>query len=109
MTGKELYGSYDAEFLKACGIAGDCQANYEECKRHDSETPEQRQSRLALAACLNADMIFRGVRDGLCYFDLYYESDGHDGPKVTLSLPADGITAEKISEYAAEWYRQEAE
>jgi len=74
------------------------------------ETAEQTTARKCLAACLNADMIFCGVRDGLCYFDLYYESEGHDGPKVTLSVPADGITAEKISKFAAEWYeRRKAE
>ena len=73
------------------------------------ETPEQRQSRLAMCACLNADVIFRGVRDGLCYFDYYYESEGHDGPKVTLSLPTDGLTAEKIAKHAAAWYQREAE
>jgi hypothetical protein len=54
-----------------------------------NETPEQRESRLAMCACLHADMIFRGVRDGLCYFDLYYASPEHSGPKVTLSLPTE--------------------
>jgi hypothetical protein len=29
------------------------------------ETPEQRESRLAMCACLNADVAFRGVRDGV--------------------------------------------
>ncbi len=71
--------------------------------RWSDETAEQTTARKCLAACLNADVIFRGVQDGVCFFDLYYESEGHDGPKVTLSLPADGITAEKISNHAAEW------
>jgi hypothetical protein len=109
---RRVWHSYDDEFLKACGIERLRQDTYEGSKQHHGEsdpgeTPE-RESRLALAACLNADMIFRGVRDGLCYFDLYYESEGHDGPKVTLSLPADGITAEKISEHAGDWYRRKA-
>jgi hypothetical protein len=62
-----------------------------------------------MCACLNSDVIFRGVRDGLCYFDFHYESEGHDGFKVTLSLPTDGITAEKIAKHAAGRYRLEAE
>jgi hypothetical protein len=70
---------------------------------YERETPEETERRVAHCACLNADMIFRGVRDGLCYFDLYYESAGHNGPKVTLSLPTDGITPEKISKCAADW------
>jgi hypothetical protein len=74
-----------------------------------NETAEERESRLAMCACLNADMIFRGVRDGLCYFDLYYASPEHSGPKVTLSLPTQGLTAEKISNHAAEWDRRRQE
>jgi len=34
------------------------------------EKPEQRESRLAMCACLNADVIFRGVRHGMCYFEV---------------------------------------
>jgi hypothetical protein len=71
-----------------------------------NETAEERESRLAMCACLNADMIFRGVRDGLCYFDLYYASPEHSGPKVTLSLPTQGLTADKIANHAAEWDRR---
>jgi hypothetical protein len=74
-----------------------------------NETPEERESRLAMCACLNADMIFRGVRDGLCHFDLYYASPEHSGPKVTLSLPTEGLTAEKIDNHAAEWDRRRQE
>src|ERR1022692_145489 len=65
------------------------------------ETPEQRECRLAMCACLNADMIFLGVRDGLCYFEVYF-TDDPDGPKAVLSLPTDGLTAEKISKHAVE-------
>ena len=36
------------------------------------ETPQQRESRLAMCACMNADVAFRGVRDGLCYFEVYF-------------------------------------
>ena len=65
------------------------------------ETPEQRESRLAMSACLNADVIFCGVRDSLCYFEVYF-TDDFDGPGVVLSLPTDGLTAEKIANRAAE-------
>jgi hypothetical protein len=64
------------------------------------ETPEQRESRLALSACMNADVAFRGVRDGLCYFEVYF-TDDLDRPGVVLSLPSDGLTAEKIANRAA--------
>jgi hypothetical protein len=36
------------------------------------ETPQQRESRLAMCACMNADVAFRGVRDGLCHFEVYF-------------------------------------
>jgi len=72
------------------------------------ETPEQRESRLAMCACLNADVIFRGVQDGLCYFELYFPDDP-DGPKTVLSLPTDGLTAEKIANHAAEAERKSRE
>jgi len=65
------------------------------------ETPEQRESRLAMCACMNADVTFRGVRDGLCYFEVYL-TDDLDGRGVVLSLPTDGLTAEKIANRAAE-------
>ena len=65
------------------------------------ETPEQKESRLALSACMNADVAFRGVRDGLCYFEVYF-TDDMDGPKAVLSLPTDGLTAEKIVNRAAQ-------
>ena len=45
-------------------------------------------------------MIFRGVRDGLCYFEVYF-TDDPNGPKAVLSLPTDGLTAEKIAKHAA--------
>jgi hypothetical protein len=54
-----------------------------------------------VCACLNADVIFRGVRDGLCYFEASF-TDDLDGPGVVLSLPTDGLTAEKIANHAAE-------
>jgi len=74
------------------------------------ETPEQRESRLAMCACLNADVIFRGVRDGRCYFEVYF-TDDPDGPKAVLSLPTDGLTAEKIANHSAavDRKRREAE
>lgn len=65
------------------------------------ETPQQRESRLALSACMNADVAFRGVRDGLCYFEVSF-TDDLDGPGVVLSLPTDGLTAEKIANHTAE-------
>ena len=65
------------------------------------ETPEQRESRLAMCVCMNADGIFRGVRDGLCYFEVYF-TDDNDGPSAVLALPTDGLTAEKIANHAAE-------
>ena len=65
------------------------------------ETPQQWESRLAMSACMNADVEFRGVRDGLCYFEVYFTDDA-DGPRAVLSLPTDGITAEKIANHAAE-------
>lgn len=75
-----------------------------------SETREQRESRLAFAACMNADVEFRGVRDGLCYFEVYL-TDDPDGPRVILSLPTDGLTAERIANHAAEadWNGRRAE
>jgi hypothetical protein len=65
------------------------------------ETSEQRESRLAMSACMNADVIFRGVRHGLCYFEVYL-ADDMDGPRAVLSLPAVGLAAEKIANHAAE-------
>jgi hypothetical protein len=46
-------------------------------------------------------MIFLGVRDGLCHFEVYF-TDDPDGPKAVLSLPTYGLTAEKIANHAAE-------
>jgi hypothetical protein len=67
------------------------------------ETPEERESRLAMCACLNADVIFRGVRDGLCYFEVFLAEEGEeDGESVILSISTDGITAERVSSRAAE-------
>lgn len=66
-----------------------------------NETPEQRENRLAFAACMNADVAFRAVREGLCYFEVYF-TDDEDGPRAVLSLPTDGLTAEKIANHAAE-------
>ena len=66
----------------------------------EGETPAETESRLALAACLNADMIFRGVRDGLCYFEVYF-TDDPDGPSAVLSLPTAGLTPERIAKHAA--------
>jgi hypothetical protein len=68
------------------------------------ETPEQRECRLAMCACLNADMIFCGVKDGRCYFEVYF-TDDPDGPRAVLSFPTDGLTAEKIGNHAAAAYK----
>lgn len=65
------------------------------------ETAEEKERRLALCACLNANVIYRGVRDGLCYFELFF-TDDRDGPKAILSLPTDRLTAEKIAKHSAE-------
>jgi hypothetical protein len=67
------------------------------------ETPEERESRLAMCACLNADVIYRGVRDGLCYFEVYF-TDESDGPKAVLFLPTEELTAERIGNHAAVAY-----
>lgn len=66
-----------------------------------SELPKQRECRLAMCACLNADVVYRGVRDGLCYFEVYFTDDS-DGPKAVLFLPTEGLTAEKIANHVAE-------
>lgn len=66
-----------------------------------NETPEHREARLAEVACMKADVIFRGVRDGLCYFEVYFD-DEVDGRRAVLSLPTEGLTPEKISNHAAE-------
>lgn len=67
------------------------------------ETPEQRECRRAMCACLNADVIYRGVRDGLCYFEIYL-TDDTDGLMAVLFLPTEGLTAEKIGNHAAAAY-----
>lgn len=110
---RRVWYSYDDEFLKACGIARNHERTYEEAKQHHGEnehgeTREQRESRLSLAACLNAGMVFREVRDGRCYFEVYF-TDDPDGPKAVLSLPTDGLTAEKIAHHAAEADRKRGE
>jgi hypothetical protein len=105
---RRVWHSYDDEFLRACGIACQHERTYEEAKQRHSETPEQRESRLALAACLNAGMIFCGVRDGRCYFEVYF-TDDPEGPRAVLSLPTDGLTAEKIANHAAEVDRKRRE
>ena len=66
-----------------------------------AETPVERESRLGFAACLNAGMIFRGVLDGRCYFEVYF-TDDPDGPMAVLCLSTAGLTAEKIVNHAAE-------
>jgi hypothetical protein len=103
---RRVWHSFDDEFLGACGIERLRQDTYEGRKQRKGEsdhgeTPEDKERRLALAACLNADVIYRGVRDGLCYFEVYFTDDS-DGPKAVLSLPADGLTAEKIANHVAE-------
>jgi hypothetical protein len=37
----------------------------------------------------------------LCYFEVYF-TDDMEGPRAVLSLPTDGLTAEKIAKRAAE-------
>ncbi len=101
----------DHNFLKSCGIALDKERKLtrdellENCL--SDKTPEERESGLAHCACLNCDVIYRGVRDGLCYFDVYYGAGGecHSGPKITLSVPTEGITAEVIGKRIQEWDR----
>ena len=50
-----------------------------------------------MAACLNADVIFLGVRAGLCYFEVCPTEEGDEeeegGESVILSISTDGITA----------------
>jgi hypothetical protein len=43
----------------------------------------------------------RRERDRLRYFEVYF-TDDLDGPGVVLSLPTDGLTAEKMANHAAE-------
>jgi len=110
---RRTWHSYDDEFLKAYGIARQREGTYEVRKQRNGEsdhgeTPEERESRLAMCACLNADMIFRGVRDGLCYFEVYF-TDDPDGPRAVLSLPTAGLTAENIANHAAEADRKRRE
>jgi hypothetical protein len=64
------------------------------------EKLEQRECRLAMCACLNADVIYRDVRDGLCYFEVYL-TDDPEGPKVALFIPTEELTSEKLSTHAA--------
>ena len=73
----------------------------EDGKHLGDETPEQRENRLAMSGCMNSEVIFRGVRDGLCYFEVYFTDDS-DGPRTVLSLPTNGLTAEKVANRAAE-------
>ena len=105
---RRVWHSYDDEFLKACGIARPSEGTYEEQRQHRAETPMERENRLAFAACLNAGMIFRGVRDGRCYFEVYF-TDEPDGPMAVLCLSTDGLTAEKIANHAAEVDRKRRE
>ena len=74
-----------------------------------SDETQQQWESLAMCACMNADVAFRRVRDGLCYFEVYF-TDDLDGPGVVLSLSADALTAEKIANHAAEaeWDRPRA-
>jgi len=72
------------------------------------ETPTDRERRLALCACLNAGVSYRGVLDGICYFEVEFTEQG-DHPNVRLSLPAAGITARLISEYVDLLERQKHE
>jgi hypothetical protein len=53
-------------------------------------------------------MIFCGVKDGRCYFEVYF-TDDPEGPRAVLSLPTDGLTAEKIANHAAEVDRKRRE
>jgi hypothetical protein len=66
----------------------------------EGEAPADMERRLAHCACLNADVVYREVWDGLCFFEVYF-TDDPDGPKALLFLPTDGLTAEKIANHAA--------
>jgi hypothetical protein len=66
-----------------------------------NETPDERATRLAMSACLNADVVFLGVREGLCHIEVFL-TDEADCESVVLSLPTEGITAQRVSLRAAE-------
>jgi hypothetical protein len=63
------------------------------------EKLEQRECRLAMCACLNADVIYRDVRDGLCYFEVYL-TDDPEGPKVALFIPTEELTSDDSTKAA---------
>jgi hypothetical protein len=56
---------------------------------------EKRQRHFCLTACIWAEVKFCGVRDGLCYFEVWYDSDSDgsddsddtDHPPTLLSVP----------------------
>jgi hypothetical protein len=96
---RRVWSSYDDGFLKACGIEGQRQDTYKKTRSRYATT-EQATARTCLACCLNADVTYCGVRGDLCYFEVRFMDDP-DGPKAILSLPTDGLTAEKIAKHAA--------
>lgn len=76
------------------------------------ETPEDRLIRFCDVACLWAEVRFCGVRDGLCYFEWWYdsesdesnlddrdpdESDDSDAKRPTLlSVPIEGLNMDQL-------------
>jgi hypothetical protein len=51
-------------------------------------TPEEHLIRLCHVACIWAEVKFCGVRDGLCYFEWWSDSDDSDDSGDTDRLPA---------------------
>lgn len=77
------------------------------------ETPEDRLIRLCHTACTWAEVKFCGVRKGLCYFEVWYDSDGdmdehldNDSDDsddrqreiLSVSVPAAGLTGQSAVE-----------
>jgi hypothetical protein len=80
------------------------------------ETPEDRLIRLCHIACTWAEVKFCGVRDGLCYFEVSYDSDSDDSddldrPHAILSIrvPGEGLTGETAVEQLIEQIAAEIE
>ena len=61
------------------------------------ELPEQRERRLAMCACLNVDVAFRGIGMA-CAIPRCISRTTWAG-RVVLSLPVDGLIAEKIADH----------
>jgi hypothetical protein len=64
------------------------------------ETAEDTVARKCLACCLNADVLYLGVRGDRVFFAF------PNRPSVHLSLPVERLTPDKIAQCLAEWDRK---